>query len=49
MAGGLIHWYGCLWGHHLATVREGWGRAWDCALGPEVGGRQYVFPFYISW
>jgi hypothetical protein len=29
------------------TVREGGGRAWDCAMGPEVGGRQrmIVFPF----
>ena len=31
------------------TVREGGGRAWDCAMGPEVGGRQLCLSFYISW
>ena len=40
MAGGWV-W---VWGQNTYG-KGGRGRAWDCAMGPEVGGRQYVFPF----
>jgi hypothetical protein len=41
----LVDGYGCGGQGATPTVREGEGRVWGCALGPEVGGRQYVFPF----
>ena len=40
----LVDWYGC---GGNTYGKGGGGRAWDCAMGPEVGGRHttYVFPF----
>ena len=42
-----MDWYGCE--GNTYAVREGGGRVWDCAVGPEVGGRCLSFLFYISW